>query len=81
MDVHKPLHFGSVGILQVLRATPTQGAIRGAISVTAKMAPQKPKTMLQRRWHPRWQNAIRDVGVPYLATVERERGGGKIAVD
>ena len=45
------------------------------------MALKSPKTMLQRRWHRRWQNAIRDVGVPYLATLERDAGGCKIAVD
>ena len=64
-----------------VRATPTGVAIRGAIPVTAKMAPWKPKTMLQRRWHRRWQNVIRDVGVPYLATMERDVGECKIAVD
>ena len=64
-----------------LRATPTGVAIRGVISVTAKMTPKSLKTMLQRRWHRRWQNAIRGVGVPYLATMEIEAGGCKIAVD
>ena len=55
--------------------------IRGAILVTAKMAPKSQKTMLQRRWHRRWQNVIRDFGVPYLATLERGAEGCKIAVD
>ena len=32
-----------------VRATPTGVGIRGAISVTSKMAPKLPKTMLQRR--------------------------------
>ena len=63
--------------LIMVRATPTGVAIRGAIPVTAKMAPKSQKTMLQRRW----QNAIRDFGVPYLATLERDAEGCKIAVD
>ena len=32
----------------MFRATPTGVAIRGAITVTAKMVPKSPKTMLQR---------------------------------
>ena len=64
-----------------VRVTPTGVAIRGAITVPAKMAPKSPKTMLQLRWHRRWQNAIGDVGVPYLATLERDLGGCKIPVD
>ena len=62
------------------RATPTGVGIRGAISVTAKMAPKSPKTMLQRRWHRRWQNVICDFEVPYLAPLERDAEGCKIAV-
>ena len=63
------------------RATPTGVAIRGVIPVTAKMTPKSQKTMLQRRWHRMWQNVIRDFGVPYLATLERDAEGCKIAVD
>ena len=55
-------------------------AIRGAIPITAKMAPQQLKIMLQWRWHQRWQNAIPGFGVPYLATLEREMKGCKMAV-
>ena len=47
-------------------------AIRGVIPITAKIAPQKQKIRLQRRWHQRWQNAIKGFGVAYLATLERE---------
>ena len=55
--------------------------IRGAISVTAKMTPKSPKTMLQRIWHRRWQNVICDFEVPYLAPLERDAEGCKITVD
>ena len=68
-------------VYRLVRATPTGVAIKGAIPVTAKMAPKSLKAMLQWRWHRRWQNAIRDVGVPYLATLKRDAGGCKIAVD
>ena len=64
-----------------LRATPTGVAIRGAIPVTAKMAPKSQKLSLQWRWYQRWQNVIRDFGVPYLATLERYLRRCKIAVD
>ena len=63
-----------------LRATPTGVGIRGAISITAKMAPKASKTLLQRRRHRRWQNAIFDFEVPYLAPLERDEEGCKIAV-
>ena len=56
-------------------------AIRGVIPVTVKITPKSQKTMLQRRWHRMWQNAIRDVGVSYLVTLERDAGECKIAVD
>ena len=56
-------------------------AIRGVIPVSVKMTSKSSKTMLQRRWHRRWQNAIRDVGVPYLTTLERDARGCKIVVD
>ena len=83
------LVYGMEGVLPVeiemgslrVRATPTGVAIRGAITVTAKMAPKSPKTMLQWRWHRRWRNVIGDVGVPYLVTLERNPGGCKRAVD
>ena len=55
-------------------------AIRGVIPITAKMAPQQLKIMLQWRWHQRWQNAIPGFGVPYLATLEREMRGCKMTV-
>ena len=55
-------------------------AIRGAILITTKMAPQKQIIKLQWRWHKRWQNAIQGFGVTYLATLERECRGCKIAV-
>ena len=73
-----PVMIAATGLV---RATPTGVAIRGVIPVTAKMAPKSPKTMLQQRWHRRWQNAIHGVGVPYLATLERDAGGCKIVVD
>ena len=55
-------------------------AIRGAIPITAKMAPQQLKIILQWRCHQRWQNAIPGIGVPYLAILEREMRGCKMAV-
>ena len=55
-------------------------AIRGTIPITAKMAPQRQIIKLQWRWHKRWQNAIQGFGVAYLATLEREWRGCKIAV-
>ena len=55
-------------------------AIGGAIPITAKMTPQRQKIRLQRRWHQRWQNVIKGFGVAYLATLERELRGCKIAV-
>ena len=55
-------------------------AIRGVIPITAKMTPQQLKNMLQWRWHQRWQNVIPGFGVPYLATLEREMRGCKMAV-
>ena len=55
-------------------------AIRGVIPITAKVAPQQLKIMLQWRWHQRWQNAIPGFKVPYLATLEREIRGCKMAV-
>ena len=58
--------------------------IRGVIPITAKMAPQRQIIKLQwrwhKRWHKRWQNAIQGFGVAYLATLEREWRGCKIAV-
>ena len=68
-------------MLKWLIATQTGVAIGGVIPVTVKMTPKSPKTMLQRRWHQRWQNVIHDVGVPYLATLEKDVGGCKIVVD
>ena len=64
-----------------LRATPTGVAIKGGIPVTAKMAPKSQKLVIQWRWHQRWQNVIRDFRVPYLATLDKELRGCKIAVD
>ena len=64
-----------------LRATPTGVAIKGFILITAKMAPKSQKLSLQWRLHQRWQNIIRDFGVPYLATLERDLRGCKIVVD
>ena len=55
-------------------------AIRGAISITAKMAPQRQIIKLQWRWYKGWQNAIQGFGVAYLTTLEREWKGCKIAV-
>ena len=55
-------------------------AIRGTIPITAKMAPQRQIIKLQWRWHKRWQNAIQGFGMSYLATLEREWRGCKIAV-
>ena len=55
-------------------------AIRGAILITVKMAPQRQIIELQWRWHKRWQNGIQGFGVTYLATLERELIGCKIAV-
>ena len=59
-----------------IRATPTRVAIRGVIPITAKMIPQRQKIRFQ--W--RWQNIIKSFGVTYLATLEREWRGCKIAV-
>ena len=67
-------------LASVVRATPTGVGIRGAISITAKMAPESSKTLLQRRRHRMWQNAIFDFEVPYLAPLERGEEGCKIAV-
>ena len=64
-----------------VRETSTRVGIWGAISVTSKMTPKSPKTMLQRRWHRRWQNSICDFEVPCLAPLERDAEGCKIAVD
>ena len=55
-------------------------AIRGAIPITAKMAPQRQIIKLQWRWHKRWQNDIQGFGVAYLVTLEREWRGCKIVV-
>ena len=51
-------------------------AIRGVIPITAKMIPQRQIIKLQSRW----QNIIQGFGVAYLATLEREWRGYKIAV-
>ena len=78
---------GRIGILldfvwyEPLRATPTGVCIRDVISVIAKMIPKSPKIMFQRRWHRRWQNVICDFEVPYLAPLERDAEGCKIATD
>ena len=50
--------------------------IRGVIPITAKMTPQRQKIRFQLRW----QNDIQGFGVAYLATLERELRGCKIAV-
>ena len=55
-------------------------AIKGAVLITAKMAPQRQMIKLQWRWHKRWKNTIQGFGVAYLATLEREWRGCKIAV-
>ena len=73
-------HSFKLKVKIMVRATPMGVAIRGAIPITAKMAPQQLKIMLQRRCHQRWQNAIPGFGVPYLATLEREMSGCKMAV-
>ena len=51
-------------------------AIKGAILITIKIAPQRQIIKLQ--W--RWQNAIQGFGVAYLTILEREWRGCKIAV-
>ena len=55
-------------------------AIKGAILITVKMAPQRQMIKFQWRCHKRWQNAIQGFGVAYLAILEREWRGCKIAV-
>ena len=51
-------------------------AIRGVILITVKMALQR--QIIELQW--RWQNGIQGFGVTYLATLERELRGCKIAV-
>ena len=55
-------------------------AIKGAILITAKMAPQRQKIKIQWKWHQRCQNANQGFGVAYLTTLEREWRGCKIAI-
>ena len=56
-------------------------AIWGDILITTKMTPQRQKIKLQWKWHQMCQNVIQDLGMAYLATLEREWKGCKIVVD